>query len=295
MSRLLDIISRNSENLSILKKYYEAEKLDKNNFSYWYDKIKGIKEFIIPQSRIVDIPFDVWMVFNCDAIEDNEYILKDFVDKELVPFLDDDNIYFVKNAKFSNKFNYNTCITNRRKLLDSFINICYSALCLGAEGNTEFIIRDYIPYDANMYATIYNGLPLRCEIRVFYDADSKQVLYPVNYWDYEYCRSKLYSRGDQIIFDSLRTELEQRYQYEKIIVCNKVEQAFENVDLEGKWSIDIMIDDSNFKSEYYLIDMALAENSAYWNNEENELDNENTDLDNKLIEDTPKSNIEKAS
>ena len=41
--------------------------------------------------------------------------------------------------------------------------------------------------------------------------------------------------------------------------------------LEGKWSIDIMMNDEN---DFYLIDMALAKNSAYWDPEHEGKSNE---------------------
>ena len=108
---------------------------------------------------------------------------------------------------------------------------------------------------------------MRCEIRVFYDADKKCVLYPVNYWDYDYVFPNLRERTDQIIFKEVGPELQKSYEQYKDFVCSKIEKAFENVDLTGKWSIDIMIDESNNTPIYYLIDMATAETSAYWKRE----------------------------
>ena len=40
---------------------------------------------------------------------------------------------------------------------------------------------------------------------------------------------------------------------------NLLEFALQEVDLKGKWSIDVMIEGSN----YYIIDMAITEMSAY--------------------------------
>lgn len=41
-----------------------------------------------------------------------------------------------------------------------------------------------------------------------------------------------------------------------------VSKCMENVDLTGKWSVDIMYDEET--DCYYLIDMAIAEQSTYW-------------------------------
>jgi len=254
---------------------YEDEKKNRNNFSYWFNKIicnDVIREFLIPKSTIVQIPFHIWSIFELDAVSVEMDKLQNFVNTSLIPKMGSQYQYFVKNACFSDKFSYNNCVTNKLRILDSFTSICYSALCLGANGNTEFIIRDYIGYDYKKYATIYSGLPLRCEIRVFYDADKKQLLYPVNYWDYDYVFPNLRERTDQIVFKTIWPELQETYKKYEDIVCSKVEKAFKTVDLDGKWSIDIMIDESNDWPSFYLIDMATAETSAYWKYHTNDIE-----------------------
>ena len=69
-----------------------------------------------------------------------------------------------------------------------------------ADGYSEFVIRDLIK-SSNTKLTIYNGLPLNTEIRVFYDFDNKKVMYSHNYWDYDYCKNNL-SPSDRLILEN---------------------------------------------------------------------------------------------
>lgn len=57
----------------------------------------------------------------------------------------------------------------------------------------------------------------------------------------------------------------ERQEKNKDIVAEKVGECLADVKLQGKWSVDIMWDEES--GSYYLIDMALAEESAYWNPE----------------------------
>ena len=54
------------------------------------------------------------------------------------------------------------------------------------------------------------------------------------------------------------------YEDHKTEVVNKVDLAMLGVKMTGKWSIDVLLDEWG---NYWLIDMAKAENSAYWNPE----------------------------
>ena len=132
---------------------------------------------------------------------------------------------------------------------------------------------------------IYKGLPFRPEFRVFYDFDLHEVLFTVNYWDYEYCRPHLFDATDKIIFDKMRPYIVHAYDLFKEKVASAVSQAMEGVtDLTGPWSIDVMLENypisiqeelvKDLSANYYLkveeepqlwlIDMAKAECSAYW-------------------------------
>lgn len=82
---------------------------------------------------------------------------------------------------------------------------------------------------------------LRTEIRVFYDMDSRKLLYSANYWDYDYVRPHLYNRTDIILFDATRDEIQKGYAEHVGRAEALVSEHFKDVDLPGKWSIDIYI------------------------------------------------------
>ena len=138
-------------------------------------------------------------------------------------------------------------------------------MCFDADGTSEMVIREVIEYDYNTVPTIYNGLPLRSEYRVFVDFDSNRVLYIVNYWDYDYCYKHL-NKTDKIIFDYMKLYLESEFENNKDRVIELIEKNLIPYNkktkdgLSGIWSVDIMKVDE----DYYLIDMAIGCQSAYY-------------------------------
>lgn len=235
--------------------------MNKNNFSYWFEKIKDIDEFKIPKSLIFKVPEEIQeYLYDPCGKEDK---INDWLKQNVVPEIEKNiktPFFFVKNATFSDKYS-NSCMTYLTTLLHNFININYGALCVGAGGIDELIVREYIMSDDRVTPKIYNGLPLRNEIRIFYDFDERKVLYSVNYWDYDYCKSSMSSLTDKIIFEYMKDNLAYFYQDFHEDIERKVSKAMEKVDLTGKWSIDILTD--GYGNDW-LIDMAEAERSAYW-------------------------------
>lgn len=251
----------------LAKERYAEEISNLNNYSYWYPKVKdcGIK---MVNSRIYKIPYDMWRHFRDiendesrdKCIEYLDELLEN--DKKLKPY----GMYNIKNGTFSNKFNATDCIVNYSSIPEKFLNIQYFSQCYDTGGTTELVIRDNIDYDGTEIPTIYNGLPLRTEFRAFVDFDKEEVLYIVNYWDYDYCYQHL-CLTDKIIFDYMKETLESDYEKNKNIVVGLVKEKLilhnktQKDKLTGRWSVDIMKD----KETFYLIDMAIAERSAYWN------------------------------
>lgn len=264
---------------------YEREKTYRNNLSFWFPKIKdcrltqniGGPNLLIPRTIIVPIPSKVYAAFESDfefeSRENCETYVREFVDKVLKPIMEKNGIqecvnrWFVKNGCYSGKYDFQDCVATLDTIHQNFTNICYGAACNEAMGNTEFVIRSLIGYDTRKVATIYNGLPLRTEIRVFYDFDKREVMYSANYWDYDYVRPHLYALTDQIVFDHQRNRILEGYEKHRPVVEEMVAKAMQNVDLDGKWSIDIMVDECHRGGDgvdYWLIDMAEAHRSAYW-------------------------------
>lgn len=98
---------------------------------------------------------------------------------------------------------------------------------------------------------------------MFYDFNTREPLYTVNYWDYDYCYPHLYEATDKIIFEHEREKIENAFEKNKDKVQQLVADAMKNVEgLDGKWSVDVLLDE---KGDFWLIDMAVAQQSAYWN------------------------------
>lgn len=243
-------------------KSYNYSISNKNNFSYWYPRI------ISTSFKMANIVYNkVFSIEERDIIEKdyNEVDFKQIRDM-LSPVIESMNptkVYSIKNGTFSNKFNFNSSLATRDNLERKFYEVNYMAACVGAEGGTEIVVRELIDSDDSLTPTIYYGLPLRPEFRVFYDMDNKEVLYTVNYWDYDYCRPNITNRTDQIVFDYYKDYLDSKFNEYKDIVEKLVKNS--EFDLTGKWSVDIMLDD--VIGDLYLIDMAEADRSAYYDPE----------------------------
>ena len=224
---------------------------------------------------MVKVPEEIFDNFSMDVPNCREDI-KEFVRTDVVPalreFMETNNLnfpIFVKNGCFSNKFDFNnSCILQSDDLdeiTDHIINIQYTALMLDTGGYFELVFREYIPFFGDCMPTIYNGMILRPEIRVFYDFDTRKILYMVNYWDKEYCLEKIrdHNEKDGEVFEEFSDFIEKEY-LDKSRVIRKIiedEHILDNVDLKGQWSIDFLMN-SNIKA--WLIDMAVAQQSAYW-------------------------------
>lgn len=251
-----------------------------NDFSYWFPKVKdcGIK---VPKSVFIKLPHPnnisdeaekqeaskLWKAFYMSEPRKDRKIVEDWVDENVIPLLKKNNLMghiFVKNGTFSNKFNANdSCnLYGTGKLVDALININYNALLVEAGGTGEVVVREFIPYNKREIPSIYNGLPFRSEFRVFYDFDTHRVIFSVNYWDYEYCYPNLYDKTDKIIFDHERKRIEETYLKFKEKAEDEIARHFKDItSLSGAWSADLLLDD---KEQLWLIDMAVAEQSAYW-------------------------------
>ena len=132
---------------------------------------------------------------------------------------------------------------------------------MGYDGLDELIIRERIMYDSATTACIYHGLPLRPEYRVFYDFDLRAPIFIANYWDEDYVGGHLSDATDKVVFHKRAPYIKSEYEENKYMVLNMVAAAMDHVTgLSGPWSIDVMQTGDRF----YIIDMAVAEESAYW-------------------------------
>lgn len=110
-------------------------------------------------------------------------------------------------------------------------------------------------------------MPLHTEYRIFIDCYNKEILGISPYWKsdimlkrFSTCsdKQKADMKHDYIIFKMYEDTLNERYENNKELILHNVEKLLNNLNLSGQWSLDIMQNADDF----YLIDMALAENSA---------------------------------
>lgn len=243
-----------------------------NNFSQWFPKLEEGKFAIekaglkLPKSWWFDVPEIVqrsWYAYDSGMkYEEFDKYISDFVDSISFVF-DECSFVFNKNGTFSDKFDFDKCTSTRDTVKSHLMNINYNALCLSAGGIDEVVFREVIRSDPEITPTIYHGLPFRPEFRVFYDFDSNHVLYVHNYWDHDYCYESICRNAtDKIVWDAHHDYIDKIYEEHKKDVVNKIDIAMLGVHMAGKWSIDVLLDEWD---NYWLIDMAKAENSAYWN------------------------------
>lgn len=258
--------------------YYNDLALSKNNLSYWYPRIKncGIK---VPVTQVFKVPEEMVKAFYLEGDKRPQQYYLDVIYRwirdEIYPALTIKGLLFMKNGAFSNKFNFSDCIplNNPLSIAACLVDLEYTSLMFGTGGNTELVFRERIVNHDS--PTIYNGMPLQPEFRVFYDFDNHKALYIVNYWDWNYCFDSISrNKTDAIIYSNHYPSIERIYNANKDNVMKTVEDAMkDNNDFTGIWSIDILQDETG---EFWLIDMAEGYCSAYWDIEKAGITNENS-------------------
>lgn len=252
-----------------LYKYYAD---NPNNFSKWYEFIKDNGVIDVPRTVYFKTPEEVVKAcFLEKPNRDYEIIIK-WLKETVIPELTKQKmlgICTIKNGTFSNKFDskyMHQVITPSSwiNLAYALANINYMAEMVDANGLAEFVVReDIMARFKRIMPCIYNGLPLTNEYRVFYDFDKHRVCYIVNYWDKEYCLDSIKANDytDGFVFEHFAPEIEKHFQENKDNIADLVGKALKNVKMTGQWSVDIL---ERPDGKLYLIDMALANQSAYY-------------------------------
>lgn len=304
LKKLIDLPSE-EEMEAIGRKKYENNRQNPNTFSYWFQALAGVlqKEFLVPESVCLELPLELIKCIEQDKrrITDetkNEFVQFVWENEAVQALLAKSPTLFMKSGVFSNKFDFNSSckLTSKQVLFDQYYNIHYSAALYGANYTNEIVLRTYIE-DVENRASIYDGMPLRTEFRVFFDFTKDQLIGIANYWHFEEMRHALVPYSVKKIFadisdiaeqkklaknivrklnnEKLQLELdvyfahleqlqqiEQEYHTLKGHIAAKVEQSLKATKiLEGAWSIDIMKNGNAF----YFIDAARMNESALVN------------------------------
>ena len=253
------------------KDAYKEDREYPENFSNWYPHIKDFGNF--KSAEIISNQIFTLEEADLFRTEITEYLDFNKLNEILKPTLDKmkgDTLYSIKNGCFSNKFDFSSSVCTKSDLAHKLWEINYWSSMLGTGGYTELVVRQYLPTDTSHNLTIYNGMPLRTEVRVFYNMDTKEIEYVKDYWDYDYCSEHMNSLNDKIIFDIFHNKIEKISVTDHYKELEKVvDKIYENIDtlkfddsLKGIWSIDFMY--NRDLNKIYLVDMAKGFRSAYW-------------------------------
>lgn len=263
---------------------YEIIRRNKNSMGNWLPQIidanKDLGFFKIPNTKIIKVPISLLQLTRMDYMKLSPATMN-IVDEYIHDIfeLDDNKSYFIKTGTYSSKFDFrNAKVTTPKEvkeLGEYLLYIHYQALSYasplnnismpGASTTVEWVVRDFIE-DVEENPTIYKGLPLRTEFRVFVDFDTREVIGIDNYWRPD-LMGKRFSKENQrdagdkhdyVTYMVNKDKLIKDFENNKDFVSKELLKLVKKCNLTGQYSIDIIKNGNDF----YIIDMALASESA---------------------------------
>lgn len=251
---------------ALKQKIYDDARNNPNNMSNWLPKILESKtrnhSFLrVPKTHIFEIYDDWWEWLRSDNYTDEKIELFNiYLNGFLYRYFGDNQTVFMKTGVFSNKFNFvEPLITDRSQVGKNFLNMYYYSMLVGAHTTKEVVFREYIPNKDN-HETIYNGMPLHTEFRVFYDFDEHKVVGVANYWHPDVMEHGINSPEDKETYNKSKERIIKEYDENKGYIQSEVHEFMKGCEtLTGKWSVDVMLVSDD---DPWLIDMARMENSA---------------------------------
>lgn len=258
---------------------------NQNSMSHWLPEliaaIKNQDFFKVPKTKIAKLPITILQLTRMDYMQltpatkaiVNQFCIKAFE-------LDETKEYFIKTGTYSSKFDFRNAHVHGaqevRELGEYLLFIHFQALqmasplakpcIIGASTTNEWVVREYIQNSENL-PSIYKGLPLRTEYRIFVDFDTCEILGTNPYWDPDAMLNRFghkpdanspHQIHDYIIYKNQADRLAKAYSENIDQIKANIRRMLPEIKLNGQWSIDIMQDGQDF----YIIDMALAATSA---------------------------------
>lgn len=265
---------------------YELLNHDPNTMSNWLFAIKEVVDktqfFKIPKTRIIKVPLALLQSTRVYDFRELSPLSLEIINRFAcrVFDLDLEKDYFIKTGTFSSKFDFrNAKVTKGQEVSELGSYLWYiqsqanqmasplnNKVIYGVSSNNEWVVREFID-DKENNPTIYNGLPLHTEYRVFVDFDKEEIIGISPYWHPEVMKENFLDIGvsapiqknhDYINYINHEETLMNRYEENKSLVISEVSKLLKDCKLKGQWSIDIMQNGS----DYWLIDMARASESA---------------------------------
>ena len=271
---------------------YEIIGMNPNSMGCWFPALKkAVMQqdfFKVPETKIVKVPLPILQLTHLDyfSLTPTTLHIVDAWAREAFE-LDENKTYFIKTGTYSSKFDFrNAKVTSPaevREIGQYLLFIHAQALAMahfdlsgrnqpciyGVSTTNEWVVREYIEDKENL-PCIYHGMPLHTEYRAFIDFDTDELIGIVPYWDSESMK-KRFSQGsdadtadmkhDYIIYCKEEERLQKTFDANKDMLVEKLKAMIPGIDLKGQWSLDIMQNDD----EFWIIDMALAANSALVN------------------------------
>ena len=268
---------------------YEIIGMNQNSMGYWFPALeKAVKQqdfFKVPETKIVKVPLPILQLTHLDyfSLTPTTLHIVDAWAREAFE-LDENKTYFIKTGTYSSKFDFrNAKVTSPaevREIGQYLLFIHAQALAMahydlsgrnqpciyGVSTTNEWVVREYIEDKENL-PCIYHGMPLHTEYRAFIDFDTDELIGIVPYWDSESMKKRFSQESDAdtadmkhdyIIYCKEEERLQKTFDANKDMLAERLKAMIPNIDLKGQWSLDIMQNGN----EFWIIDMALAANSA---------------------------------
>lgn len=261
----------------------------RNAMGYWLpalcEAVAKQDFFKVPETRVVNVPLPLLQLTRLDYTDLTPGTMKVLDDYCIKAFkLDESKEYFIKTGVFSSKFDFRNAHVHGakevRELGEYLLFIHNQAVNMasplhgsmyGAATTTNWVVRKFVP-DPENNPTIYKGLPLRTEYRFFVRLEdaATSILGASPYWRPDVMRQRFghapdanspHQKHDYVTYAMAEPELMRRYNENIGRVMKHIENILpdmRNAGLTGDWSIDVM----QSGDEFYIIDMALARNSA---------------------------------
>lgn len=273
---------------------YEMLGKNKNSIGYWFPTLKNAVSkqnfFKLPKTKIIKVPLPILQLTRLEYTELTLSTLKivdDFCYK--VFELEEDKSYFIKTGTYSSKFDFrNAKVTGAKEVreLGEYLLFIQNQACMmagpltqpsiyGISTTNEWCVREFIE-DVENAPTIYKGLPLHNEIRIFIDFDTDEILGYSPYWKTNLLEKHFgnalensikegktiedspHTWHDFIIYQNYKEVLQEKYDKSIDLIIKNIQTIIPDISLQGQWSLDIMQNGDDF----YIIDMALAQESA---------------------------------
>ena len=178
---------------------------NKNSMGYWLPQIIDSVDqegfFKVPQTKIIKVPMPLLQLTRLEYSSLNRTTL-DIVNEycKRVFDLDVNKKYFIKTGTYCSKFDFRNALVQGESevnTLGEYLLFVHSQalesahydikngkrpIIYGKSTTNEWVVREFIE-DKEDNLTIYHGLPLHTEYRVFVDFDTKKVLGVHSYWD----------------------------------------------------------------------------------------------------------------